>query len=123
MGAQRIHLFLSLLIGLVLAQSSQAQTFDLQVDVVLDTVLYDGFEGPQGVVPDGYRRYRLYAVLPDDDFIMLGLAADDISDPVIPAFGYDAPCGCYNWSLPPTESYHNAATINPALANNFPAQR
>lgn len=120
MGAQRIHLFLSLLIGLVLAQSSQAQTFDLQVDVVLDTVLYDGFEGPQGVVPDGYRRYRLYAVLPDDDFIMLGLAADDISDPVIPAFGYDAPCGCYNWSLPPTESYHNAATINPALASNFP---
>ena len=42
MGAQRRPLYLPLLFGLFIALSGQAQdvTYDLEVEVVLDTVLY-----------------------------------------------------------------------------------
>ena len=97
MGAQRRPFFLPLLFGLFFALSGQAQVdFDLEVDVVMDTVLYDGFVGAGEVVPDGFRRYRLYAVFPDDAEIMLGPSADDSSDPAIPGFGYSSDCGCFN---------------------------
>ena len=102
-----------MMFGLFFALSGQAQvTFDLEVDVVMDTVLYDGFTGAEDSIPDGFRRYHLYAVLPEDA-LMLGPAADDDSDPIIPAFGYDAGCGCYNWtSLFVPNGYNNAAAIN-----------
>ena len=114
MGAQRRPLYLPLLFGLFIALSGQAQdvTYDLEVEVVLDTVLYDGFVGAEDVIPDGFRRYNLYAVIPEDA-LMLGPAADNDSDPIIPPFGFDAGCGCYNWSsLFVPNGYNNAAAIN-----------
>ena len=84
----------------------------LEVDVVMDTVLYDGFVGSGDVVPAGFRRYNLYAVIPEDA-LMLGPAADNGSDPIMPPFGYEAGCGCYNWtSLFVPNGYNNAAAIN-----------
>jgi gliding motility-associated-like protein len=114
MGAQRRSLYLPLLFGMFIALSGQAQdvTFDLEVEVVMDTVLYDGFVGADDFVPAGFRRYTLYAVIPEDA-LMLGPAADNDSDPIIPPFGYDAGCGCYNWtSLFVPNGYNNAAGIN-----------
>lgn len=110
MGAPRIFLFSLFALGVLVSNPSHSQIdFDLEVDVVLDTILYDGFED----VPPGSRRYRLYAVLPSDDHIMLGPAADDVSNPIIPGFGYDAPCGCYNYtSAFVPGGYNNANTIN-----------
>ena len=119
MGALRNILFLSVAIGLMSVSTIQAQvSFDLEVDVVLDTVLYDGIED----VPAGYRRYRLYAVLPADDYLMLGVAADIDSDPVIPGFGYNAPCGCYNYASPLVPAgYNNGASIQGAFIGIDPA--
>lgn len=113
MGPQHRPLYLPLLVGMFIAFSGQAQvTYDLEVDVVLDTVLYDGFYGAEDTVPDGFRRYNLYAVIPEDA-LMLGPAADSDSDPIIPSFGYDAGCGCYNWSsLFVPSGYNSAAGIN-----------
>lgn len=110
MGALRYFFFILAAIGTMSVGQIQAQIdYDLEVDVVLDTVLYDGYAD----VPAGYRRYRLYAILPSPDHIMLGPAADDVSNPVIPSFGYDAPCGCYNYnSLFVPNGYNNAANIN-----------
>lgn len=119
MGAPRRLLFLTIFSGLLCSQDAQAQlNFDLEVEVVLDTVLYDGIYD----VPAGYRRYKLYAVLPDADFLMLGLAADIASNPVIPGFGYDAPCGCYNYSGPLVPNgYNNGSAITGAFINVDPA--
>ena len=69
--------------------------FDLEVEVVMDSVLYDDY----GTVTAGFRRYRLYVVIPEG-FIMLGPAADDIAISPIPGFGYNAPCGCYEHVSP-----------------------
>ena len=78
MRAHISYLLLTLVFGLSLGDSIHAQlNYDLEVDVVLDTVLYDGVAD----VPAGFRRYRLYAVLPSDDHVMLGPAADDVSVP------------------------------------------
>ena len=118
MGAQHIKCLLPLLLGLIgwthlLGQGGNCEytvDFDLEVQVVMDTVLYDGFEDPNELfpfpdVPAGMRRYRLYAVLPDEDYLMIGLASDGSINTdstvceAIPAFGYDASPGeCYNWS-------------------------
>ena len=109
MGAHRSILLLTLLLGLSIGKKSTAQlNFDLEVDVVLDTVLYDGL----GEIPAGQRRYRLYAVLPDEDFLVLGLAADAASDPEIPGFGFNADCGCYNYTsdLVPN-GYNSGASV------------
>lgn len=79
---------------------------DLQVDVVMDTVLYDGFES----IAPGYRRYRLYAVLPGPDYRVLGPVADDVVNPPIPGFGFSADCGCFNVpssSIPPGSNVGN----------------
>ena len=120
MITQRALLLATLLLGGFMGREAEAQlTFDLEVDVVLDTVLYDGFED----VPAGSRKYRLYAVLPDDA-LMLGISADDASVPIIPGFGYSAGCGCYNWVnplLPGSESYHAGYNIIPAYLTTFPA--
>lgn len=91
--------------------------FNLEVEVVMDTVLYEGFEE----VPEGFRRYKLYAVIPDGA-LMLGPAADDVSVPAIPGFGYNADCGCYNFTSPAfaADGYNNAATINPAFYATAP---
>lgn len=120
MGRRILQLLSLALMACVGSTRSQAQqvTYDLQVDVVMDTVLYDGFDE----VPAGFRRYRLYAVLPDNA-IMLGISADDASVPVIPGFGYDSPCGCYNWVnplIPGSESYHAGYDILPAYLLAFP---
>lgn len=69
--------------------------FDLEVEVVMDSVLYDDF----GEVPADFRRYRLYAVIPEG-YTMLGPVADDATTPPIPGFGYNAPCGCYEHVSP-----------------------
>lgn len=66
---------------------------DLVVEVVMDSVLYDDF----GAVSSGFRRYRLYAVIPEDH-ILLGPVADDQVTPSIDGFAYNAPCGCYEYS-------------------------
>ena len=110
MGAQRFRLLLSLMLGFLLTLEGQAQdvTFDLDVQVVLDTVLYDGYQGAEDFVPAGFRRYKIYATLPSPGALMLGPAADNTSDPVIPAFGFDATCGCYNWeSIFVPDGYNN----------------
>jgi gliding motility-associated-like protein len=122
MGAQRRPFFLPLLFGLFFALSGQAQVdFDLEVDVVMDTVLYGGFVGADEVVPDGFRRYRLYAVFPDDVEIMLGPAADDSSDPSIPGFGYSSDCGCFNtFGAGGTFNFDTGAEILPAYLPLFP---
>ena len=122
MGAQRRPFFLPLLFGLFFALSGQAQVdFDLEVDVVMDTVLYGGFVGADEVVPDGFRRYRLYAVFPDDVEIMLGPAADDSSDPSIPGFGYSSDCGCFNtFGAGGTFNFDTGAEILPAYFPLFP---
>ena len=120
MITQRALLLATLIAGCFLSREADAQpTFDLEVDVVLDTVLYGGFDE----VPEGSRKYRLYAVLPEDA-LMLGISADDASDPVIPGFGYTADCGCYNWVnplIPGSESYHAGYNVNPAYLAPFPA--
>ena len=110
MRAHISYLLLTLVFGLSLGDSIHAQlNYDLEVDVVLDTVLYDGVAD----VPAGFRRYRLYAVLPSDDHVMLGPAADDVSVPVIPGFGFDAPCGCYNYeSLFVPNGYNSGSNVN-----------
>ena len=114
MGAQRIHLFLSLMVGFLLTFEGEAQvTFDLEVQVVMDTVLYDGYQGAEDFIAEGSRRYKLYAVLPSPDAIMLGPAADSDSDPAIPGFGFDAACGCYNWeSIFVPDGYNSGSSIN-----------
>ncbi len=120
MITQRAILLATLVLGCFLSKEADAQpTFDLEVDVVMDTVLYGGFDE----VPDGYRKYRLYAVLPENT-LMLGISADDASDPLIPGFGYTADCGCYNWVnplIPGSESYHAGYNINPAYISAFPS--
>lgn len=118
MGAQRFRLLLSLMLGFLLTLEGQAQdvTFDLDVQVVLDTVLYDGYQGAEDFVPAGFRRYKIYATLPSPGALMLGPAADNTSDPVIPAFGFDATCGCYNWeSIFVPDGYNNGSSINPGF--------
>ena len=118
MGALRSILLLTIALGLSFLQEAGAQiNFDLEVDVVLDTILYDGFED----VPPGSRRYRLYAVLPSEDHIMLGPSADDVSNPVIPGFGYSAPCGCYNYASPfVPNGYNVGASVNGAFVGIDP---
>lgn len=113
MGALRSILLITLVLGLASTREVEAQVnFDLEVEVVLDTILYEGFAD----IPDGSRRYRIYAVLPSENHIMLGPSADDLSNPIIPAFGYDAPCGCYNYSsLFVPNGYNNGATVNNAF--------
>ena len=115
MGAQRRFYFLPLLATLLFAANTSAQVdYDLEVDVVMDTVLYGGFAGSEMDVPEGFRRYNLYAVIPAGADIMLGIAADEGANPSIPAFGYDAGCGCFNFVSPtfaPT-GFNNASTIN-----------
>ena len=115
MGAQQRFPFLPLIAGLLFTLSAHAQVdYDLEVEVVQDTVLYDGYAGTEMNVPDGFRRYRLYAVIPDNAEIMLGVAADAGADPAIPAFGYDAGCGCFEFTSPlfaPT-GYNSGAAIN-----------
>lgn len=119
MGAHRIVLFVAVLASLLSVRPLHAQevNFDLEVDVVLDTVLYDGF----GAVPEGFRRYNLYAVLPGPEYLMLGPVTDDFTDPVIPPFGFDAPCGCYNHvSAFVPSGINNGATINGVLVGLDP---
>ncbi len=120
MNTLRALLLATLILGGFVSQEADAQpTFDLEVDVVMDTVLYEGFDE----VAEGSRRYKLYAVLPEDA-LMLGISADDASDPVIPGFGYTADCGCYNWVnplIPGSESYHAGYNINPAYLSAFPS--
>lgn len=118
MGAQRSILILTLLLGLSFGKETNAQlNFDLEVDVVLDTILYDGL----GEIPAGQRRYLLYAVLPEDDFLVLGLAADSDSDPIIPGFGYNADCGCYNYTSDIVPSgYNSGASVLGAFINIDP---
>lgn len=106
-------LFLAALASSVLC-SIHAQSpidFNLEVEVVMDSVLYDDF----GSVPEGFRRYRVYAVIPEG-FIMLGPAADDLVTPPIPGFGYSAPCGCYDHESPLVPNgYDVGGQIQPAL--------
>ena len=121
--AQLRQRLLSLVFGLFLALSGQAQQvdFDLEVDVVMDTVLYGGFVGADEVVPDGFRRYRLYAIFPDDAEIMLGPVADDSSDPAIPGFGYSSDCGCFNsFGLGGILDFDTGAEVNSAFYTPFP---
>lgn len=115
MGALRRFPFLPLIAGLLFTLNAQAQVdYNLEVDVVLDTVLYGGYDGAEMDIPEGFRRYRVYAVLPAGADIMLGIAADEGADPAIPGFGYDAGCGCFNFTSPlfAPGGYNNAASIN-----------
>ena len=115
MGALRRFPFLPLIAGLLFTLNVQAQVdYNLEVDVVLDTVLYGGYDGAEMDIPEGFRRYRVYAVLPAGADIMLGIAADEGADPAIPGFGYDAGCGCFNFTSPlfAPGGYNNAASIN-----------
>ena len=124
MGAQQRFPFLPLIAGLLFTLNAHAQVdYDLEVEVVQDTVLYAGYAGTEMNVPEGFRRYRLYAVIPDNAEIMLGVAADAGANPAIPAVGYDAGCGCFDFSSPrvaPTGSNSGAAinagfSISPEL--------
>ena len=102
MGAQRLKFILTLAILVLLQPMTHAQvTYDLDVDVVLDTVLYDGFNGAEDSIPAGYSRYRLYAVIPQGA-LMLGIAADAPATPSIPGFGYTVDC---DGSIGPTLSF------------------
>jgi hypothetical protein len=116
---QSISLLIFLAAASMLTSTYAQVTYDLQVDVVMDTVLYGGFAGSESDVPEGFRRYRLYAVIPAGADIMLGIAADEAAAQpwhIIPAFGYNADCGCYNFTSPlfAPNGYNNAAAINPA---------
>ena len=114
MGALRSILLLTLTVAFCLdGQAQNNINFDLEVDVVLDTVLYDGYID----VPEGFRRYNLYAILPSPDHYMLGPAADNASDPIIPGFMYNSPCGCYNYEDPlfAPNGYNNGANVSAAI--------
>ena len=103
--------------GMVVTPPPGEPCNDLQVDVVMDTVLYDGFSGTEMDVSEGFRRYRLYAVIPPGAEIMLGVVADNGFDPGIPSFGYGAGCGCFNFISPliAPNGYNSGATINADL--------
>jgi gliding motility-associated-like protein len=96
-----------------IAPSIQAQiVYDLDLDVVQDTVLYDGFAD----VPPGFRRYKIYAVMEDPADEIRAIAADDIAADVIPPFYFNAACGCYNNAL----AGHFGININAPLVPVFP---
>ena len=97
------------------AGRAQTTTYDLEVDVVMDTVLYDGFNGNADQISEGFRRYKLYAVVPDGA-VMLGPAADNVTIPNIPAFGFQADCGCYDSPLGTNTGW----SLNSGFVNAYP---
>ena len=100
-----------------LSPSIQAQiTYDLDLDVVQDTVLYDGFSGNIDFVPEGFRRYKIYAVMEDPADEIRAIASDDEVANQIPPFFYNAPCGCYNSAL----GSNLGSGINASLVPAFP---
>lgn len=115
MRTRSLPLLLTLSFCLFLPREAWTQ---LEVDVVLDTVFYDAF----GDIPAGSRTYRLYAVLEPNE-IMIGLAADDVSNPSIPGWGFATSCGCYNWAnpdIPGAQSPNAAFDINPGFLAAYP---
>ena len=120
MGAQRRPLYLPLLFGTFIALAGRAQTttHDLEVDVGMDTVLYDGLNGCANQIPEGFRRYNLYAVIPEGAS-MVGPSADNVTIPNIPPFGFQTDCGCYEH--PTAEGGVNfGASINPGFFGLYP---
>jgi gliding motility-associated-like protein len=107
-----LGLFLAVLtLGFSAPLTAQIE-YDLDLEVVQDTVLYDGYAD----IPAGFRRYKIYAIMDDPADEVRAIAADDAAGEPIPPFFYNAACGCYNNVL----GSNLGSSINAPLVPAFP---